>query len=607
MDEERVDPELLKAAEAVSDARPVDWEVGTGAPADLGRTLAKLRVLESIAGVHRGGATALGEAPPDGGAFRWGPLVARERIGDGAFSEVWRAWDPELRREVALKLRRDGANGHGARRWLEEAPRLARVRHPNVVTVYGAAVHDGRAGMWMEQVRGLTFEQWLARHGRLGAREAALVGVDLCGALAAVHAAGLLHGDLKAANVMREGAAGPEGDDARAGRTVLMDFGAGSDLADGDARPGFATPLACAPEVLDGGAASPASDLYGLGALLFRLVSGRHPVEGDSLVDLRARLARGERESLRGLRPDLPAGFVAVVERALERDPAARFPDAGAMERALLATLAPALPAASAASAVRPRRTGWMLAGAAAAAALATVLATRSIHLDRPATTPLPGRAAGAAAGAPVPAPMPPAATRAPAASASAPAALEARAQFFRAGDGGAERLDASAEVAPGDRLYLEVQADEPVYAYVFNEDDHGRLYTLFPLAALEQRNPLPAGGRVRLPGRSDGRAKDWRVSSAGGREHFLAVLSRRPLPELESEVASLEHAAPAPVSAPGGVAAGPTAMRGVGELADAPADAAGAGRLAALAERLRRRGSPDVWWRTLVLRNPGP
>jgi methionine-gamma-lyase len=96
---------------------------------------------------------------------------------------------------------------------------LARVSHANVVTVYGAERHDGRVGLWMELVRGHTLEELLGRDGPLAERETVLVGLGLCRALAAVHAAGIIHRDVKSTNVMRE-----EG-----GRIVLMDFGASVD------------------------------------------------------------------------------------------------------------------------------------------------------------------------------------------------------------------------------------------------------------------------------------------------------------------------------------------------------------------------------------------
>src|SRR5205823_7303422 len=92
-----------------------------------------------------------------------------------------------------------------------------RVRHQNVITVHGVAVHEQRVGLWMELVRGATLEQLLQKRGPFSAREAALVGIDLCRALAAIHAAGLVHRDVKAQNVMREDG----------GRIVLMDLGTG--------------------------------------------------------------------------------------------------------------------------------------------------------------------------------------------------------------------------------------------------------------------------------------------------------------------------------------------------------------------------------------------
>src|SRR5262249_44273053 len=143
-----------------------------------------------------------------------------ERLGGGTFGDVYRAWDQDLERDVALKLLRPDAAGESsghASRIANEGRLLARVRHPNVVCGHGVAVHDDRVGLWMELLRGVTLEQRLAAQGPFSAREATLVGVDLCGALAAIHAAGLIHRDVKAQNVMREAG----------GRIVLMDLGTG--------------------------------------------------------------------------------------------------------------------------------------------------------------------------------------------------------------------------------------------------------------------------------------------------------------------------------------------------------------------------------------------
>jgi hypothetical protein len=640
--DEPLNPDLLKAAEAISDARPVEWE--GAAPGD-DATRDKLKVLETIAGVHRAGGSgdAAGAAAGEAGAgadegtttagaaghvaddlaraagddatagvdvpvaaFLWGPLRVIDRLGEGSFGEVWRAWDPSLRREVALKLRRDDAGAPRVRRWLEEAPRLARVRHPHVVTVYGAAVHDERAGLWMEMVRGVTLEQWLASHGRLGAREAALIGVDLCGALAAVHAAGVAHGDVTASNVMREGTAAA-GRDESAGRLVLMDFGSGYEIGSaGDVR--FVTPLAAAPEVLGGDPPTPRADLYSLGVLLYRLVTGRYPVEAESVPQLIQLHRESARPSLRTLRPDLPASFVAAVERALEPDSAARFADAGAMERALAATLSGA-----AAQAPAPPKTNAFRLGliGALAAALAAVLVPRLFH-DRPGSpastaqaptssapaAPLAGGETGNGAAATP-------ATGTNAATGAAAASLAARADFYRVAGDAPERLSENAAVAPGERLFLALDTPEPVYAYVLNEDDQGRTYVLFPVAGLDRANPLPAG-HDKLPGTRAGRDQDWRVTSEGGREHFLAIVSRHPLPAVERELAAIASVArDRPVTHAPSADSG---LRGVGGLADEPAGAdARAGRLSALAGRLRRDASPDVWWKAIVLRNPSP
>ena len=185
---------------------------------------------------------------------------------------MFRAFDESLRRDVAVKLLR--ASGRSAEllaaKVLNEGRLLARVRHRNVVTVHGVDTHDGRVGLWMEFIRGNTLEQLLERQGPFGGREASLLGQDLCRALAAVHAAGLVHRDVKAQNVIRE-----EG-----GRLVLMDFGTGLLLDDDEAvraSPVAGTPLYLSPEVLAGSDASPQSDIYSLGVLLFHLVTGSYP------------------------------------------------------------------------------------------------------------------------------------------------------------------------------------------------------------------------------------------------------------------------------------------------------------------------------------------
>jgi Tfp pilus assembly protein PilF/predicted Ser/Thr protein kinase len=272
--------------------------------------------------------------PPSTGPLdHWGHLELIEQIGQGSFGNVYRARDTRLDRDVALKLLRKGRQtAELAEKVLHEGRILARVRHRNVVTVFGVEEQEGRIGLWMEYIRGRTLEQLLRSTGSFGAREAALIGQELCRALAAVHKAGLVHRDIKAQNVMRE-----EG-----GRLVLMDFGAGQYVhAVGDTPAGrlTGTPLYLAPELLRGGEATVRSDIYGLGVLLFHLVTGQYPVSATSLDDLRQAHREGRRFKLNDARPDLADDFARVVERASHPDPTRRYASAGALQEALARSL----------------------------------------------------------------------------------------------------------------------------------------------------------------------------------------------------------------------------------------------------------------------------
>jgi tetratricopeptide (TPR) repeat protein len=203
---------------------------------------------------------------------------------------------------------------------------LARIRHPNVVTVHGADRHDGRTGLWMELLRGETLEDELTRRGVFSAKALLTVAGDLGGAINAVHAAGLLHRDIKAQNAVRT-------DD---GRLVLMDFGAGGEGGDTSASSLAGTPAYLAPEVLAGAPPSVSSDVYALGVLLFHLATGGFPVEGRDIASLRRAHQERTPTSLASARADLPREMCAAVDRATARDPADRFPSVAAFRNALL-------------------------------------------------------------------------------------------------------------------------------------------------------------------------------------------------------------------------------------------------------------------------------
>ena len=327
------DRALRAGARGIAAGLPLDWRsLESSADGDAARNVIRqLRVLADIADVQRrlargasadsssslwdtanANASPAAAHPRDGtydGFATWGPLTLLERVGEGAFGEVYRAWDSRLDREVALKLlhARDSQGDSVGRVVIDEGRMLARVSHPNVVTVYGADRIDGRVGLWMEFVRGRTLEHLLNQNGAMSPQEAAAIGLDLCRALSAVHRAGLVHRDVKAQNVMREAN----------GRVVLMDFGTGEPVTDNAGVASIVgTPLYLAPELLRNESLTPAADLYSLGVLLYHLVTGGYPVVGTSIEEIRSAHQLGRRQYPAGCQAR-PAGQVRRGDRAI--------------------------------------------------------------------------------------------------------------------------------------------------------------------------------------------------------------------------------------------------------------------------------------------------
>lgn len=276
-------------------------------------------LLEEVESLLNLGATPPPSPVTDSGTFprtTWEHLTLLAEVGRGAFGRVYRAWDPALQTEVALKLIKVDPREPGvAESALHEARLLVKVRHPNVVTVLGAKHVGDEVGIWMEFVNGPTLADAVERDGPMDATTAAAAGAAVCDALAMVHGSGLLHRDIKARNVMRDAA----------GRVVLMDFGAGADRRQQPTGEMAGTPLYMAPEVLKGAGASIASDVYSVGVLLFHLVTGEYPVTGRNLYELEAAHDADMGMRLAARRPDLPPVFVDAVDKALSRNPALRF------------------------------------------------------------------------------------------------------------------------------------------------------------------------------------------------------------------------------------------------------------------------------------------
>ena len=309
---------LDELADAILDGTPIAWaEVDSRLGDDRRQLLDRLKVLATLADLHRE------PCERNAGPLRWGHLTLIETLGRGAFGEVFRARDTRLDREVALKVvsASSGSVDTRASSIIEEGRLLAQVRHPNVVTIYGAERIDDQIGLWMELVEGRTLEQLLDEGKRFTAAETLDIGVQLCAAVAAVHAAGLLHRDIKSHNVML----------SDGGHVVLMDFGTGWSVTDSSRALPAGTPLYLAPELLDGGNPTIRSDIYAVGVLLFHLLTASYPVSARDLYELKHAHTRNHRVDVRRVLRDVPQRLRTAVARAIDPRPERRYQSAAEM------------------------------------------------------------------------------------------------------------------------------------------------------------------------------------------------------------------------------------------------------------------------------------
>jgi serine/threonine protein kinase len=330
---------LVRLASKVASGESVDWDAeALGAPG-LDAEIRELRWIETITQARRtdfpdsrGGQDAGGDQDSRGpgtgplaSGDTWGTLRIIERIGWGTAGDVYRAVDPALDREVALKIWREDAV---YRTTGTEARRLNLVSHPRILKLLGSQRHDGLAGMWTDFIQGKNLEEVLEERGPLSVDEACRVGIGLCEALEAVHASGMVHRDIKTTNVMWLA------DES----VVLIDFGSAKELPRGvpeHTERIRGTPLTTAPELLRGEAVAPTADLYSLGVLLYRLVSRAYPVEAASLGELFEKVQAEESIPLRVRSPGCNPAFVALVDRTIAWDPALRPRSAAEIRDAL--------------------------------------------------------------------------------------------------------------------------------------------------------------------------------------------------------------------------------------------------------------------------------
>jgi eukaryotic-like serine/threonine-protein kinase len=266
---------------------------------------------------------------------RLGQYEILERLGAGGMGEVWRARDPRLDRDVALKVLPAELAGDAERlaRLEREAKALAALNHPHIVTIYSVDEADGVRFLTMEFVEGETLDR-LVPSGGLALERFLSLAIPLADALAAAHARGVLHRDLKPANAMVT----PEG------RVKVLDFGLAKlasvpvgDLTEvptgsleGLTREGqiVGTAPYMSPEQIQGRGADARSDIFSLGVVLYEMATGRRPFAGASTVEVLSSILRDEPPSTSDLRPELPRQLGRILRHCLAKDPERRFQSA---------------------------------------------------------------------------------------------------------------------------------------------------------------------------------------------------------------------------------------------------------------------------------------
>ncbi|NQT53271.1 serine/threonine protein kinase [bacterium] len=341
-----------------------------------------------------------------------GIYVIESRIGKGGMGSVYLAYDPTLKRRVAIKVlpTRLAADPDYVARFEREATTLAQIRHPNLMHIYAVGKDRGLHYIAMEYIKGHTLSGLIREKGALPLGDSVATLSQVLGALAKVHAAGIVHRDLKTTNVLVD----------EDGRAVLMDFGLAKPRYDHSVTTEnliLGTPEYMAPELAEGADADFRSEIYAMGIILFEMLVGRVPFRSTSAIRTLREHIEKPVPSVHAIRDDLPPEIDSILARALAKTPEERYPDVQAMaaELAILggpyptsatlvvgATVArrtqtvATLAAEQVGSRRRPRRGYWPAVAVAAllVAAAVAVVSWPSSATDRAGGT-KPGKAPG--------------------------------------------------------------------------------------------------------------------------------------------------------------------------------------------------------------------
>jgi eukaryotic-like serine/threonine-protein kinase len=250
------------------------------------------------------------------------------RVGGGGMAVVYKAKDLLLNRFVAIKVLNESLSNDAEfiRRFNREAQAAASLSHPNIVNVYDVGQDGYTHYIVMELVVGLTLKQYIQEHAPLPVKEAAEIAMQICDGLAHAHENQIVHRDIKPHNILL----------GANGRVKVTDFGiarAASSSTITQAGSVMGSVHYFSPEQARGGVIGEKSDIYSLGILLYEMLTGQLPFEGDSAISIALKHLQDPVEDPRKLNPAIPDAIVSILLRALEKDPTMRYPSAKAMMR----------------------------------------------------------------------------------------------------------------------------------------------------------------------------------------------------------------------------------------------------------------------------------
>jgi serine/threonine protein kinase len=252
-----------------------------------------------------------------------------EQVGEGAMGVVYRATDPMLNRPVAIKVMCDAIarNDELRGRFLREAQAAGSLQHPNVITIYDFGEVDGHLFIAMEFVEGEDLDRLLTKQVPLSPADKLDIVIDVLSGLAYAHKRGVVHRDVKPANIRI--------DDE--GRARIMDFGIARVSSSSLTRTGVmvGTPAYMAPEQIVGGETVPATDLFSVGTVLYELLTGAKPFQGESIQSVMYQIVSQPAAALNAARLGLPPALDTIVDRALAKDVKDRYGSALEMANAL--------------------------------------------------------------------------------------------------------------------------------------------------------------------------------------------------------------------------------------------------------------------------------